>query len=109
MPEIPEGLAIEMVWAVEADYGPDARERRSAFREEHLRRIGQLRAAGTVIEAGGYGDWSAALLLVRAPDADAAIDVFRNDVYVDSGVWTGVFRVKPYGRVVRVEELPEPE
>ena len=32
--EIPDGLAIEPVWAIEATYGPDAVERRPAVRHE---------------------------------------------------------------------------
>ena len=42
--EIPDGLAIESTWAVEATYGPDAAQRRPAVRQEHLKRIGELRA-----------------------------------------------------------------
>ena len=86
--EIPEGLAIEPIWAIEATYGTDAAERRPAVRHEHLARIGRLRAAGTVIEAGGYADMSGSLLLVRAPDEAAALAIMRDDVYMRSGVWT---------------------
>jgi uncharacterized protein len=103
--DLPEGLAIEQVWAVEATYAPDAPERRPAVRREHLERIGRLRAAGTVIEAGGYSDWSAALLIVRAPDEAAAVALVRDDVYTRSGVWTD-FHARALGLVVRREELP---
>ena len=97
--EIPEGLAIETIWAVEATYGPDAAERRPAVRQEHLRR-----AAGTIVEAGGYADMSASLILVRAPDEASALAILKSDVYARSGVWTG-FRARALGRVVRREEL----
>jgi hypothetical protein len=102
---IPEGLAIEQIWAIEAIYGPDAAERRPAVREEHLTRIAQLRAAGVVIEAGGYSDMSMALLLIRAPDEASALAILQADVYTRSGVWTG-FRAHQMGRVVRTDELP---
>ena len=102
--EIPEGLAIETIWAVEATYGSDAVKRRPAVRQEHLRRIGELRAAGTIVEAGGYADMSGSLLLVRAPDEASALAILKSDIYARSGVWTG-FRARALGRVVRSEEL----
>jgi uncharacterized protein len=102
--DIPEGLAIEPIWAVEATYGPDAAERRRAVRYEHVRRLGELRAAGIVIEAGGYTDMSGSLLLVRAPDEAAALAIFEADVYTSSGVWTSL-RARVLGRVVRRDEL----
>jgi uncharacterized protein YciI len=102
--EIPDGLAIEPVWAIEATYGPDAAARRPAVRQEHLARIGELRAAGAIVEAGGYADMSGSLLLVRAPDEAAALAILQADIYTRSGVWTS-FRARAIGRVVRREEI----
>ncbi|MGA3030881.1 MAG: YciI family protein [Candidatus Limnocylindrales bacterium] len=102
--EIPEGLAIESIWVVEATLGPDAAERRPAVRAEHLTRLARLREAGTVIEAGAFADMSASLLLVRAASEDAASKLAREDVYFRSGVWSG-FRVRPFGRMVKLDEL----
>jgi len=102
--EIPEGLAIEPIWAIEATYGSDAAPRRPAVRQEHLTRIGELRAAGTIVEAGGYTDMSGSLFLVRAPDEAAALAILETDVYARSGVWTG-FRARAIGRVVRRDEI----
>ncbi len=102
--EIPEGLAIEQIWAVEATYGPDAAERRPAVRAEHLTRIAELRRAGTIIEAGAFADMSGSLVLLRAASEEAALVVVRSDVYYRSGVWTG-FRVRAFGRVARLDEL----
>ena len=39
-------------------------------------------------------------MLVRAPDADAALALFADDVYLRTGVWTEL-RARPLGRVVR--------
>ncbi len=103
MAEIPEGLAIERVWLVEADYTPEAQERRPAVRREHLTRTGRLREQGVIVEAGGLLDWSGAVLIVRAPDAASAIAILEEDVYTRSGVWTN-FRARPYGRVAREGE-----
>ncbi len=100
---MPDGLAIERVWIVEADYTPDAQERRPAHRREHLARVGRLRDEGVIVEAGGFLDWSGAVLMVRAPDAESAIAILEKDVYTAGGVWTN-FRARPYGRVVRADE-----
>ena len=79
---------------------PKPRKRRPAFRSEHLARIARLMAEGRVIEAGGYLDFSAALLLVRADSAEDAIALVRDDVYLRSGVWQDDPRARAYGRVV---------
>ena len=102
--EIPDGLAIEQIWVVEATYAADAAERRPAVRAEHLAHIGELRAAGTIVEAGAYTDMSASLMLLRAPSEETALAVARADVYFRSGGWTG-FRVRAFGRVARLDEL----
>lgn len=100
--EIPAGVTVERIFVVEADYGPEAERLRPASRPEHLARIAELLRDGTLVEAGGYLDFSSALLLVRADSAEAARALFENDVYLRTGVWTGL-RVKAYGRVVATE------
>jgi uncharacterized protein YciI len=90
--------SIEPIWVVEATYAPDAADTRPAVRPEHLARIAQLRADGTILEAGGYLDLSTALLLVRAASEADAIALFRDDVYMRCGVWVEL-RAKAYGRV----------
>ncbi|HEY1167558.1 MAG TPA: YciI family protein [Candidatus Limnocylindrales bacterium] len=77
--EIPDGLAIEHVWVVDAIYGPDAAERRSTIRAEHLARMAELREAGTIIEVGGYADMSGSLILVRLPSEEAVSALVRAD------------------------------
>ena len=51
-----------------------------------------------MLEAGAFPDMSSSLLLVRAPDADAARAIARADVYMRNGVWVEV-RVRPFVRV----------
>ena len=92
-------MTVERIFVVEADYGPEAERLRPASRPEHLARVGRLLAEGRLIEAGGYQDFSTALLLVRADSADEALDLFRDDIYLRTGVWTAI-RAKPFGRVV---------
>ena len=100
--EIPPGVTVERIFVVEADYGPEAERLRPASRPEHLARIAELLRDGTLVEAGGYLDFSSALLLVRADSAEAARALFEDDVYLRTGVWTGL-RVKAYGRVIATD------
>ncbi len=102
--EIPDGVAIEQVFVIEARYGPHAEELRPRYRREHLTRIARLREEGVIIEAGGLSDFSKAILLVRVPDADAARALALDDIYLHSGVWVDV-DVHGFGRVCRPEEV----
>jgi uncharacterized protein YciI len=99
--EIPPGVEVETIYVVEVGYTADAAEKRPAARPEHLTRIAQLMDEGRVIEAGGYIDFSTALLLVRAADEAEAVALIRDDVYIRSGVWTDDVRARAFGRVVR--------
>jgi uncharacterized protein YciI len=98
--DIPEGVRLETIFAVEIGYTPEAAERRPAVRAEHLTRIARLIREGRLLEAGGYLDFSAALLLVRASSEEEARALVLDDVYVRSGVWVAEPRVRAYGRVV---------
>ena len=101
MSESPSDVAIESVWLVEATYAPDAAEMRVPFRARHLARLAELKDAGIVIESGAYLDLSSSLMLLRAADEAAALEVARADIYVANGVWIEL-RARPFGRVVRV-------
>ena len=103
--EIPDGVVLENVFVIEATYAPDAAETRPAHRPTHLARIAELRRTGVVLEAGAYPDLSGSLLLVRAPDAEAALGIARDDVYMREGVWVEA-RVRPFVRVARADEVP---
>jgi len=99
MTDIPAGVKVESVFLVEAQYTPEAAEKRPAVRSQHLARVAELRAAGTIIEAGAYSDkLSSSVLLVHAGDAAAALAIARADVYVEAGVW-GEISARPFGRV----------
>ena len=104
--DIPEGLAIEQIWVVEATYSPDAAERRSAVRAEHMVRLAQLRSEGTVLEVGGYADMSGSLIILRASSEEEALAVIHSDVYFRAGVWNSC-HIRALGRVVRTGELTE--
>jgi uncharacterized protein len=89
---------IEPVWLVEATYAPDAAETRIPFRAEHLARLRELKRQGIVVEAGAFADVSASLVVVRAADEQAALGLFRDDVYLRNGVWVEL-RARAFGRV----------
>jgi uncharacterized protein YciI len=89
---------IEPIWHVEATYAPDAAETRVPFRAEHIARLRELKRQGIVIEGGAFADVSSSVLLVRATDEQAALALFRDDVYMQNGVWVEV-RARAFGRV----------
>jgi uncharacterized protein YciI len=91
---------IEPAWLIEATYAPDAAETRVPFRARHVARLGELKEAGIVIEAGAFADVSATILIVRAADEAAALDIARDDIYMANGVWVEI-RARPFGHVVR--------
>ncbi len=103
--DVPGSVRVDTIYVVEATYGPDAPALRPAVRPEHLARIAELIRDGRVIEAGGYLDFSLALLLVRAASEEEAVDLFRDDVYIRTGVWTNL-RARPFGRVVPEDRQP---
>ena len=99
MSDIPAGVKVESVFLVEAQYTPEAAEKRPAVRGEHLANVARLREEGVIIEAGAYSDrMTSSVLLVRADDAAAALALARRDVYVKAGVW-GEISARPFGRV----------
>ena len=100
MPETTTDMAIEPAWLIEATYAPDAAETRIPFRARHLARLGELKDAGVVIEAGAFADVSATIMIVRAVDQAAALDIARGDIYMANGVWVEL-RARPFGRAVR--------
>ncbi len=89
---------LEPVWFVEATYAPDAAETRVPVRPRHLARIAELKTAGVVVEAGAFMDMSASVLLIRAATETEALEVCRQDAYMQAGVWVEL-RAKPFGRV----------
>jgi uncharacterized protein YciI len=103
--EFPPGLTVETVWVIEASYSADAAQRRAPVRNEHIERLGRLRAEGVVLEVGGYYDMSGSLMIVRAASEEEALAIAKSDVYTRAGVWTG-YRARQMGRVSRLDEVP---
>ena len=95
--------AIEPAWFVECTYAPDAAESRVPFRATHLARAASLKRDGVVVEVGAYADVSASVLIIRAKTEAEALEVCRQDVYMQNGVWVEL-RAKPFGRLRLAEE-----
>jgi len=100
MTDPPTTATIEPTWLIEATYAPDAAETRLPFRGRHLARLAELMDAGVVLAAGAFADVSASIIVVRAADEAAALDIARSDIYMANGVWVEV-RARPFGLVVR--------
>ena len=95
MSDPPTDVTTEPTWLIEATYAPDAAETRLPFRARHLARLAEL-----IIEVGAFADVSASIIIVRAADEAAALDIARGDIYMANGVWVEL-RARPFGRVVR--------
>ena len=100
MTDQPTDVTIAATWLIEATYAPDAAETRVPFRARHLARLAELMDAGVVVAAGAFADVSASLIVVRAADEAAALDIARADIYMANGVWVEV-RTRAFGLVVR--------
>jgi len=102
MSEMPPDVTVEPIFVVEATYAPDAAESRVPFRPEHVAGIVARQRSGRYVEAGAFTDLTASMLLVRATDADEAIALVSDDVYMRNGVWVEV-RARAFGRVTSGE------
>ena len=97
--EIPDGVAIEAVYLIEAHYAADAAERRPAVRAQHIARAAELKRAGVIVEVGAYSDTlTASILIVRAGSQEDALAIAGEDIYVEAGVW-GKITARPFGRI----------
>ena len=92
-------VTVEPIWLIEATYAPDAAESRVPFRPRHLARLAELKAAGVLIEAGAFLDVSSSVMLVRAADEAAALDIARADIYMANGIWVEI-RARAFGRMI---------
>jgi uncharacterized protein YciI len=99
-PELPDGVSVETVYAVEISYSPEAQQRRPAVRHEHLTRVARLLREGTLVEAGGFLDFRSALLIFRVGSEQEAIDIIRDDVYLRAGVWLDDPKARAWSRVI---------
>jgi uncharacterized protein YciI len=95
----PDDVEIELLWAVEVPYTPEAPERRPALRRQHVSRIARLIREGRIVEAGGTTDFHHAVLLVRGASVAEVLALIEEDVYTSGGVWHSPV-ARPFGRVI---------
>lgn len=75
-------------------------DRRTAFREAHLKRVRDAHDRGELLLAGAVGDPpDGALLVFRAESASIAEEFARTDPYVTEGLVTA-WRVRPWNVVI---------
>lgn len=94
---------MEPVWFVQCTYAPDAMETRVPFRAAHLDRSAALKRQGVIVEVGAFADISASVLLIRAATEAEALEVCRQDVYMQNGIWVEL-RARPFSRLRLDEE-----
>ncbi len=99
MSEMPPGAAIERIFVVEADYGPDVAQRRPPVRTAHLERSLHLHRERVIVETGAFTDLSGSLVMIRAEDERAVRDIIESDIYWSAGVWVR-YRVREFGLLV---------
>jgi uncharacterized protein YciI len=85
-------------------------ERRTPFREAHLRLVRDAKARGLLAFAGPLGDPPDGALLVFRAESASAVEAFAlADPYVIEGLVTA-WRVRPWNIVVGAESaLPAPQ
>ncbi|HET7830390.1 MAG TPA: YciI family protein [Candidatus Limnocylindrales bacterium] len=91
-------FTMEPVWFVQCTYAPDAMETRGPFRAAHLDRCAELKRQGVIVEVGAYADISASVLLIRAETEAEALEICRQDVYMQNGIWVEL-RARQFNRL----------
>jgi len=80
--------------------------RRTPFREEHLRLVGEAHRRGELLLAGALGDPAdRALLVFHTPDRTTAEAFVRNDPYVSNGLVTR-WEILPWAVVTGDRSIP---
>lgn len=78
-------------------------ERRLANRDQHLKRIHELKADGVIIDGGAIldadGKMIGSVVLYDVPDRAALDAVIADEIYYQQGVWKDL-DVLPFRRVV---------
>jgi uncharacterized protein YciI len=93
-------------FALSYEVVPNFIERRTPFREAHLRLVRDAHDRGLLVLAGALGDPPDGALLVFRSDSAAAVEDFaRADPYVREGLVTG-WHVRPWMVVIGGDREP---
>ena len=83
-------MAMSTLFLVFRDPGPSwlpgVATRRQPLWDEHAVFMDSLFEEGRIVLAGPYADYSRALIIVEARDAEEASDLFRNDPWERAGI-----------------------
>lgn len=71
-------------------YCPDALERRTPFRQEHLDGLRQQKESGVLITLGPTQDNSHVFGIYEAENQEQVEALVKNDIYWRQGIWTEV-------------------
>lgn len=71
-------------------YCPDALERRTPFRQEHLDGLRQQKESGVLITLGPTQDNSHVFGIYEAENQEQVEALVKNDIYWRQGIWTAV-------------------
>jgi hypothetical protein len=71
-------------------YCPNALERRTPFREEHLEGLRRQKDSGVLVTLGPTQDSSHVFGIYDAEDQAQVESLVKNDVYWRQGIWTEV-------------------
>ncbi|HEY9627671.1 MAG TPA: YciI family protein [Coleofasciculaceae cyanobacterium] len=69
-------------------YCPDVLEKRAPYRQAHLDRLAELKAAGSLITIGPTKDLTRVFAVYEAVDEAAARQLVEADPYWQNGIWT---------------------
>ena len=71
-------------------YCPDALERRTPFREEHLAGLRRQKEEGVLVTLGPTEGSTHVFGIYEAASREAVETLVKNDVYWRNGIWTAV-------------------
>jgi len=84
---------------------PQALERRLKVREEHLKRIEQLKKAGEFLFGGAIldesGKMAGSTIVYEFPDRLSLDESLKNEPYITGGVWE-IIEIKPF-RMAKID------
>ena len=71
-------------------YCENALEKRTPFREEHLRGLSQQKDSGVLITLGPTEGSTHVFAIYEAESREQVLDLLHNDIYWREGIWTDV-------------------
>jgi uncharacterized protein YciI len=84
---------------------PGAPERRMKVREEHFRKISQLKKAGEFLIGGAIldesGKMTGSMIVYEFPDRAALDEMLKEEPYLTEGVWEKI-EIRPF-RLAKIE------